>query len=89
MFSKKKKPQKTIVIIKPKTEDYTNKNQDFYKEEIKKFAEENNLIIRANYKKHFSKEEAELHYKQLSFLGFFPKMIEYMISDESWIFLIE
>ncbi len=70
----------TLVMIKPKTEEYTGQTQ----EEILKIIEEkmtySECTILDQYDKIFTKEEASLHYKHLSLLGFFPKIVEYIMS---------
>lgn len=81
--------EQTVMIIKPQTEDYTWKNQDFFENLIY----EKSGLVRCNISekliKIFSPEEIEEHYAHLRPMWFFSKISEYMTSGESRILLLE
>ncbi len=91
LYSTKKEQEKqyTLAMIKPKTELYTGKTQDEIRIILEDLIEKKSCYIVDEYNKIFTSEEAELHYKHLSLLGFFPNLIEYITSGASKLLLIE
>lgn len=86
---KNNKKEQTILIIKPQTELYTWKNQDFFENLIYEKSKLVQCSISEKFAKIFSREEVDEHYAHLRSMWFFGKISDYMSSGESQILLLE
>ena len=81
--------EQTLVMIKPHTEAYTHKNQEYFYKLIRRWIHQHpSLQIDSHFIKYFTKQEAEEHYSQLRFSPNYSKIIEYIISWQCHLILI-
>lgn len=81
--------EQTIAIIKPRPEDYTWQNQDFFEALLREKSKQVHCSILSSYTKTFNQTEVEIHYSHLRPMWFFPEIVNYITSGESRIFLLE
>lgn len=80
--------EKTLVMIKPHPEKYTNKNQKIFREIINDYASSVGYTIENERNILFTENEAILHYKHLTLVHFFQEIIDYITSGDSHLMLI-